>query len=126
MLESEGRSWAALRPDSVLVSGPNTPLLPPDWVVRVKTSLKREGTSFRLSAFQIPWPHGKDGVAPLPRGFEAAPGSALCGTHTPESAEGVFGWEVVGDMDAPTNEPLRVCMLICVVSFNQDARRAGF
>ena len=45
---------------------------------------------------------------------------------TADSADGVVGCDVVGDIELLANEPLRGGAVACEVSVNQDARRTGF
>jgi hypothetical protein len=96
-----------------------------------KTSVNLEGGSLRESLFQIPLPQGNEldpAVAACPRpptpGFEAD--VWLWEPHVPESAEGVLGWEVVGDIELLANDPFLGWPPDCVVSFSQEARRVGF
>lgn len=43
----------------------------------------------------------------------------------PASAEGVLGWDVVGDMELLANDPFRGRERGCDVSFSQEDRRAA-
>jgi hypothetical protein len=67
-----------------------------------KTSVSREGGSFR-SDVHIPVPQGNDGWCPR----TIAPEDEGCAAHTPlpVSADGVLGWDVVGDIELPANDP---------------------
>jgi hypothetical protein len=89
-----------------------------------KTSLSRAGGSFR-SLFQMPVPHGKAAdPGPRPRaadGVECEPQ-----VPAPDSADGVLGCDVVGDIELLANDPLRGRLIGCDVSLSQDARRRGF
>lgn len=86
-----------------------------------KTSLNLEG-SF-LSVFQMPVPHANE---PGPRPITAA--EAECEPHNPPvaSAEGVPGWEVVGDLELLAKEPFLGRGTCCDMSFSHEARRTGF
>jgi hypothetical protein len=43
-----------------------------------------------------------------------------------DSADGVLGCDVVGDIELDAKDPFRGGALDCVVSFNQEALRVGF
>ncbi len=85
------------------------------------TSASLDAASF-LSLFQIPVPQGNvvdpGGRLKTADGVEWVP-------QAPDSADGVLGCDVVGDMELLANDPFRGRGTDCVVSFNQDARRAG-
>jgi hypothetical protein len=88
------------------------------------TSASLDVASLR-SLFQIPVPHGNV-VDPGARlrtadGVEWEPQAAA-----PDSAEGVLGCDVVGDMELLANDPFRGRGGGCVVSFSHEARRTGF
>jgi hypothetical protein len=91
-----------------------------------RTSVKRDGGSLRLSEFQIPLPHGNDVDAEGPRPIAEVETDCKCEPHVPDSADGVVGWDAVGDIVLLANEPFRGCPNGCVVSFNHEARRVGF
>ena len=90
-----------------------------------RTSVSLEGGSLRASLFQMPPPQGNElepaGARPTPA---AAP--CVCVPQVPDSAEGVLGCEVVGDIELDAKEPFRGWAPDCVVSFNQDALLVGF
>lgn len=113
-------------------SPPYKPLLPMPGGMAVVgegiTSARREDASF-LSLFQIPAeaPHGYDEPAPeAPRPSTEVDAVREPHVATPDSAEGVGGREVVGDMELLANDPfLGRAAGTCDVSLSQDARRTG-
>jgi hypothetical protein len=107
--------------------GPKKALAPllPGGTVEVgegSTSLNLEGGSLR-SGFHMPVPHGKFGAP----GVRPMAEEAECEPHGPAlvSAEGVLGWEVVGDIELLAKEPLRGRLKDCEVSLSHDDRRTG-
>jgi hypothetical protein len=72
-----------------------------------KTSVNLEGGSFRESLFQMPLPQGKELEPVCPRPMPELAELGACDTHVPDSAEGVLGCEVVGDIELLANEPFR-------------------
>ena len=92
-----------------------------------KTSDSLEGGSFR-SLFQMPVLHAKVPEPPWDRPRTAE--EAECDPQGPgtDSAEGVLGCDVVGDMELLANEPFLGWGGTGAdeVSFNHEARRTGF
>lgn len=74
-----------------------------------KTSVNREGGSFRGSLFHIPLPQGKDVDTGCPRDSPAPDDCGVCEAHAADSADGVFGCEAVGDIELLAKELFRGC-----------------
>ena len=55
--------------------------------------------------FQMPLPQGNDADPECPRPMPAPEDDCICELQVPDSAEGVLGREVVGDMLLLANEP---------------------
>ena len=72
-----------------------------------KTSVSLDGGSFVVLAFQMPCPHGKDEDAVVTRPAAILEITGACEPQVPESADGVAGWDVAGDIELPANEFLR-------------------
>ena len=72
-----------------------------------KTSVNLEGGSFRGSLFQMPLPQGNELDPPCPRLTLEPVDVWPCEPQVPDSADGVLGCEVVGDMELLANEPFR-------------------
>jgi hypothetical protein len=84
------------------------PLDPPTVDVGdAKTSANLEGGSLRESEFQIPLPQGKDVDPGGPRPMPALEDGGTCEPQVPDSADGVLGWEVVGDIELLAKDPFR-------------------
>jgi hypothetical protein len=111
-----------------LFSMPNSPfpLYPARLVGDGSTSASLGGGSFLVSEFQIPAPQGKDADPVGPRPIPEVDVVDMCGPQAPDSAEGVVGWEVVGDMELLAKEFFRGWVSGWVVSLSQEARRTGF
>jgi hypothetical protein len=86
-----------------------------------RTSVNLDGGSF-LSEFQIPLPHPENDGGPWLRPMTDEEPQAV----VPASAEGVVGFEPVGDMEPLANDPFRGRAGGCDVSLSQDGRRVAF
>lgn len=88
----------------------NTPFPFEEGVIEVgdgSTSVNLDGGSLRESAFQMPLPQGNDVDPEWPRPMDVPELVCMCVPQVPDSAEGVLGWDVVGDMVLLANEPFR-------------------
>ncbi len=91
----------------LLLSAPKTlfPLeLGPTDVGEGKTSVNLEGGSLRESGFHMPPPQGNEVDPEWPRPRDA-PEDGTCEPQVPDSADGVVGCDVVGDIELLAKEP---------------------
>jgi hypothetical protein len=89
-----------------------------------RTSVSLEGGSLRASLFQMPLPQGNELEPGCPRPTPVV--AWACVPQVLDSAEGVLGCDVVGDIELEANEPFRGGGPDWVVSFNQEALLVGF